>query len=122
MLTTLDALAAQREWRTLEEFLPSIGGLADGIASMGAAVDRAEGLIRAGAGDIHGATRSLHRALDRFEDLSVVFEAARTREALAAVVPEDQGAALLQQALEAYERLGARPHAVRIRARLGIRR
>jgi len=121
VLTTLDALAAQRDWRALEAFLPRISGLADGIASMGAAVDRAIGLIRASAGDTRGATASLRRALERFDDLSLVFEAARTREALAALVPEDQVGTLLQQALEAYERLEAQPHATRVRAHLAAR-
>jgi len=117
--TLLDALAAQRDWPGLDEFIGRIGTLADDIPPIRAARDRAQGLLRAEAGDTKGARTSLGRAVDRFEGLSMVLDAARTREALAAVVPPDEGSVLLRQALGTYERLGAKPHATRVRAGLG---
>lgn len=47
-----------------------------------------------------------------------MFEAARTREALADAV-EAERPALLAAALSAYEQLRAEPHAARVRKRLG---
>jgi hypothetical protein len=56
----------------------------------------------------------LRQAVDGFDRVSS-FEAARTREALAAIDPGDRGM-LIAAALATYERLGARPHADRVRA------
>jgi len=49
--------------------------------------DRAEGLVHGQAGRTRQAAQALRRALARFEQLGVPFEAARTREQLAAVEP-----------------------------------
>jgi hypothetical protein len=70
------------------------------------------------AGDREAGTASLRSALDAFERIPDVFEAARTREALADAV-ESERPALLAAALSAYEQLGAAPHVARVRERMG---
>ena len=79
----------------------------------GPAADRAEGLAAAAAGDEALARELLGRAIDSFDRVSS-FEAARTREALAAIDPAGR-ASLNAAALATYEHLGAKPHADRIR-------
>jgi len=82
------------------------------------ACDRAEGLAHAQAGRPAEAVRALRRALARFERLSVPFEAARTREHLAALESPTAARPLLEVALSAYERLACAPRQHALRARL----
>ena len=112
----LDALVAQQDWTELRSVLPGLRERAGELALAGPAADRAEGLMQAAAGDEAGARASLDRAVEAFDALSR-FEAARTREMLAELDPVRRSD-LLTVALAAFERLGATPHAERVRARL----
>ena len=62
--------------------------------------------------------RITSRALARFERLSVPFEAARTREHLAALESPTAARPLLKAALSTYERLACTPRQHAARARL----
>ena len=59
-----------------------------------------------------------HERARPFERLSVPFEAARTREQLAAMEPATTARSLLQVARGTYERLGCTPHQQAEQARL----
>jgi hypothetical protein len=69
-------------------------------------------------GDTAIARRLWTRALEGFERVGVPYEAARTKERLAAASPDDVAAALLENALATYERMRAAPSAERVRAAL----
>ncbi|MDQ2934327.1 MAG: AAA family ATPase [Chloroflexota bacterium] len=112
----LDAVVALEDWAALRDFLPEVRRRSAELALAGPAADRAEGLALVAAGDMGQAGKLLRAAIARFDQLSL-FEAAQTREGLAAIEPA-QRQMLLGDALEAYERLGARPHAQRIRTAL----
>jgi hypothetical protein len=60
----------------------------------------------------------VRRAFARFEQLGVPFEAARTREQLAAVEPAAAARSLLQAALSTSERLDCAPRTHAVQARL----
>jgi hypothetical protein len=116
LVALLDALVALGAWDELREYLPEARRRASELALAGPAADRAEGLAAAAAGDEVSARELLERSIDGFDRVSD-FDAARTREALAAIEPaRSQG--LLTDALEVYRRLGARPHAERVTLRL----
>jgi class 3 adenylate cyclase len=112
----LDALIALGDWDRLREFLPEARSRSAELALAGPTTDRAEGLAASAAGDEERARERLAQAIAGFDRVSA-FEAARTREALAAI---DEGArkALLTAALATYGRLGARPYAERVSAQL----
>ena len=110
----LDALVALQDWDAVQTFLPEARRRALELALAGPTADRAEGLAAGAAGDTARARELLRAAVARFDTVSP-FEAARTREALAALEP-DRRDELLTEALAAFERLGARPHADRVRA------
>lgn len=114
IVAELDALIALEDWDALRDFIPEARSRSAELALAGPAIDRAEGLEAAAAGDEVRAREMLGRAIDRFDGVST-FEAARTREALAAIDPDSHGT-LLAAALATYERLGAKPHADRVRA------
>ena len=109
----LDALVALEDWDALRAFLPEARRRAAELVLVGPSSHRAEGLAAGAGGDIPRAQALLQAAIAGFEPISP-FETARTREALAAVDP-DRRDELLTQALGAFERLGARPHADRVR-------
>jgi len=111
----LDALIAQEDWKELRNVLPGLRERARELALAGPTADRAEGLMLAAAGDGDGARALLERAVEAFDGLSP-FEAARTREMLADLDPARRSE-LLAAALAAFERLGATPHAERVRSR-----
>jgi class 3 adenylate cyclase len=114
LMAYLDALIALEDWDALRAFLPVARSRSAELALAGPAIDRAEGLAAAAAGDEARALELLRRAVEAFDRASA-FEAARTREALAVIDPAAR-ASLNAAALATYERLGARPHADRIRA------
>jgi class 3 adenylate cyclase len=117
VLVELDALTELGEWDALEAFLPQARTLTEALALVGPTGDRAEGLARAAGGDRVAAEELLRRALARYSELEVAFDAARTREHLAGVVVDRGAAAQLRaEALSTYEALGAAPHAERARA------
>ena len=77
---------------------------------LNAYVERAEGQALAAKGDTAGAHESLWRALDAFAGFPHVFEAARTKEAMAHVSDEPERLRLLGEAIATYRSLGAKPH------------
>jgi hypothetical protein len=117
-LALVEALVAQQDWEGVREFVPSARSIADGMAILAPACDRAEGLAEAWAGKRWSATELLKGALGGFERLSVPFEAARTREALAGITGAEESRDYLEHAMATYERLGAVPSHERARARL----
>jgi DNA-binding SARP family transcriptional activator/tetratricopeptide (TPR) repeat protein len=117
-LSLLEALLALEDWPAVAEFLPAARQNLDGNALLGPFCDRAEGLLHARAGRRPAARRALRRALARFEQLEVPFEAARTREGLAAVEPAPAARSLLEAAMATYQRLGAGPCLLAVRSRL----
>ena len=94
--------------------------LASTTAMLGPIADRTEAqlLLRQG-GDRERAHALVEKALHRFDELAVPFESARTRELLAGLEDEPRRSELLGEALQGYERLGARPFAERVRTSLG---
>jgi class 3 adenylate cyclase/tetratricopeptide (TPR) repeat protein len=114
----VEALVELSDWKGLVEFLSQTRSLGAVSATLEPTRDRAEGLMKAAAGETEQADRTLRRALEGFERLKVPFEIARTQEALASVSPPADAARLLHRALETYERLEARPHAERARNRM----
>jgi tetratricopeptide (TPR) repeat protein len=113
-LNRLDELAtflpiAREETRTNELVQPS--------------ADRAQAMLIAGAADVSADQRIeaeslLRSSLDRFRELGVPFEMARSAEMLAKFVDNPERERLLRLALDSYEDLRAAPHAMRIRAAL----
>ena len=119
-VAAIHALEALESWTAL-------GLLADRLEAMRAAspfidahVERARGRSLVAAGQLESGIAALRRAVDAFDRIPVVFEAAQAREALAEAAP-DERAELLAAALATYERLGAAPHAERVRASLRAR-
>jgi hypothetical protein len=117
-IVIIEALIALDDRDALTEFLPTARDLREGLAILPPTCDRAEGHLAVADGDIPKAVRLLGLALEGFERLGVPFEAARTREALAAVSSPDDAAMLLRRSLDTYERLGAGPRALHVRATL----
>ncbi len=109
----VDALSALRDWPALaarlDELRARVGSLAIGPASL----DRAEGMMAAAQGDRERAGVLLKRAVEAFDGLSL-YDAARSREALASV-DEASAGDLLASAIATYERLGAVADATRAR-------
>jgi class 3 adenylate cyclase/tetratricopeptide (TPR) repeat protein len=112
----VEDLRALREWDRLRDFLPEARNVARGMAVLGPACDRAEGVMLAASDDSAGAAKLLRQALDRFESLPAPFEAARTREELARLASPAEARRLLDDALEVYRQLNAHPHAKRVAA------
>jgi hypothetical protein len=118
-LVLVDALVALDDREALSRFLPEARALCGGMALLSPVCDRAEGASSAGSGEIAAARRSLSQAVDGFDRLEVPFEAARTRELLASVLPPTEARGQLEDAVSTYEAMGAEPHAARARALLG---
>ena len=116
ILAMLEALVALEDWDALTGYLPRARGFSDAFALAEPATDRAAGIASAAAGDPATAEECLTRALKRFEELGVVFDAALTKERLAAVLPNGQATRLLREALATYKQLDAAPHAERLQA------
>ncbi|MDP9244700.1 MAG: hypothetical protein M3O77_06425, partial [Chloroflexota bacterium] len=114
IMALLEALVGLEDWDALRRFLPGARQRAGQLAMASPAIDRAEGLASAAAGDVARALELLGSAVDGFDPLSP-FEAARTREALAAIDSEGRDV-LMRAALATYERLGAKPHSARVRS------
>jgi class 3 adenylate cyclase len=113
----LESSAALWEWERVEEMLPIARRLVGASALLGPLADRAEARLRVHQGDRDRAATLMKGAIAGFERLHVPFEAARTREELAELTPAD-APVLRAEALAIYERLGAAPHANRVRAAL----
>jgi DNA-binding SARP family transcriptional activator len=117
-LSLLEALLALGDWPAVAEFLPTARDNVAGNALLEPFCDRAEGLVHANAGRRPAARTALRRALARFEELEVPYEAARTGERLAALEPAPAARSLLEAALATYQRLGAGPRLEAVRSRL----
>jgi hypothetical protein len=102
IVAVAEALAAQADWTALDAILPDLRSRAWLLAIAPPTLDWAEGVSAAARGDRTRARQLLRQAVDALDGLAV-YEAARAREALASV------------AAAAYEGLGARPDAERLR-------
>jgi DNA-binding SARP family transcriptional activator len=116
IIAMLEALVALEDWDALAAFLPRAREFAGALVLIEPAGDRAEGLARIASGDRVGGEKLLRSALAGFERLGVVFEAALTKERLAAVASTTEASHLRHEALDTYEQLEAAPHASRVRA------
>ncbi|MEX2547726.1 MAG: adenylate/guanylate cyclase domain-containing protein [Chloroflexota bacterium] len=114
----LETLADLNRFDALERMLPQVRRMAGPVVMLGPITDRAEATVALRRGDRDEACRLLEVALARFEELSVPFEVARTRELLAGLVDEQRSSELLRGALQTYDRLGAKPFADRVRTTL----
>jgi class 3 adenylate cyclase len=103
----LEALPALGDWERLDAVLADARLSRDAMAVLAPMVDRAAGLRALEAGDPDAAARLLGSALQGFVALGLPFEAARTREMLAPLLP-DEAEALRSAALDVYRRLGIR--------------
>jgi class 3 adenylate cyclase/tetratricopeptide (TPR) repeat protein len=117
LLGVIEARVASKDFAGLASILPLARRL-DEIPFVHAVCDRAEGLVRGAAGDSAGGVRLLLAAVQGFEAIKGPFESARTRELLAGLIEVEDRGAFLAAALAAYEELGARPHAERVRGEL----
>jgi class 3 adenylate cyclase/tetratricopeptide (TPR) repeat protein len=111
----VDALAAVEDWDGLRRYLPQARERAPAIALLGPASDLAEGLMHAAEGQTEAARSLVRAALERYQVIKVPFLEAQAREALASMVSGNERRSLLEAALSLYERLGAKPHADRVR-------
>jgi hypothetical protein len=116
-LALVEALQAQGDHDALLGFLPAARAAAGYLAVLTPACDRAEGLVRAAAGDTEAAEALLTRAVAGFDRMSLPLPAARSREDLARMCP-DRAEELLRAALHSYTRLGARLDAGRAESAL----
>jgi hypothetical protein len=111
------ALEELQDWQALGQFAAEVDDFRQRSPQLSALATRAEGRSRLAMGEPEAGIAALRSALEAFERLPNVFQAARTREALADAV-EAERPALLAAALSVYEQLGAEPHAARVRERL----
>ncbi|HEY8177562.1 MAG TPA: adenylate/guanylate cyclase domain-containing protein [Candidatus Limnocylindria bacterium] len=119
-IAAIHALEALEDWPALGELADGLGDLRSASPYLDAHADRALGRSLVAAGRVGDGVEALRRSIETFDRVPVVFEAARTREALADAVPEERDQ-LLTDALATYERLGAAPHVERVRRKLGDR-
>ncbi len=115
-LAWLEALGALEDLEGLAAAMPRVRRMASALAVLPPALDRAEALIDVAAGGrrMGRARDRLRSALAAYDAMGVVFEAARTRELLAATVEPAEADELRAHASEAYRQLGARPHLERL--------
>ncbi|HWD42397.1 MAG TPA: hypothetical protein VHM23_01515, partial [Actinomycetota bacterium] len=111
-------LVALEDWPAVGEFLPLARARVPGNALLAPACDRAEGLLHAQGGRAAEAVWALRRAVAQFDRLDVPFEAAGTREHLAALEPPPAARPLLEAALATYGRLACTPRQQAVQARL----
>jgi hypothetical protein len=116
-VAAIHALEAMEDWPALAQLAAEVEVMRSASPYVEAHLDRAAGRSLVAEGRVDDGVALLRRAIESFDRIPVVFEAARTREALAHAVPEERQS-LLEQALATYDRLGAVPHAERVRGRL----
>jgi class 3 adenylate cyclase/tetratricopeptide (TPR) repeat protein len=114
-IETLERLGRHAE---ITHYLEAARRMADMSVLLAPVADRAEASLALEEGDRARARRLLEGAVRRFDELSVPFEAARTRELLAQAVDESERQPILRTALQTYKRLGARPFVERVEAAL----
>jgi hypothetical protein len=106
----ITALVERGAWDELQALMARIAPIRGPDPMLNAYGERAEGQALAASGDTPGARESLSRALDAFASFPHVFEAARTKEALALVNDGAERNRLLEEAIATYRSLGAKPH------------
>jgi class 3 adenylate cyclase/tetratricopeptide (TPR) repeat protein len=94
----VDALAALGRWDDLDSALRDIRSRPANVVWLEPAVDRAEGLRLAAAGDRDAARTAMRRALDAYRRLGMAHEVAATLERLADVGPDGDAASYREQA------------------------
>ena len=114
-LAVIEAHVALADWDALRSVLPLARADMAGNALLGPWCDRAEGMAAAADGKRDEAVAALTRAVEAFDHLGVVFEAARTREEAAKLASPTDARLLLQSALDGYTHVGATPSADRMR-------
>jgi class 3 adenylate cyclase/tetratricopeptide (TPR) repeat protein len=120
LFAVLEARVRANDLQAIADVLPDVRSLNE-IPRAHALADRAEALTL-GAADPAGGKALFENAIATFDEIGIPYEAARTREMLAALVVGSDAEPLLAAALVAYEALGAKPHAERVRAAIGAKR
>ena len=113
------AIVRDGAWDELPSLLARISVVRESDPLVDALAERAAGLAFAAAGDLAHARDSLSRALATLDGFPHVFEAARTKEALALVSRGVQRERLLREAIATYRTLGAAPHLARAEGLIG---
>ena len=116
-IALVDLLVTECDWDGVRAAEPETRAFVEGLPNLVAPCDRAEGALEVATGDRQRGVALLRSAVEGFERTEMPFEAAKARELLAQAQVTDSRE-LLEQALETYEALGARPHADRVRAAL----
>jgi class 3 adenylate cyclase/tetratricopeptide (TPR) repeat protein len=116
-VAAIHALEAMEDWPALAQLAGEVDVMRSASPYVEAHLDRAMGRSLVADGRVHDGVAALRRAIETFDRVPVVFEAARTREVLADAVPQERRV-LLQSALATYERLAAAPHLERVREKL----
>jgi hypothetical protein len=106
----VEALVALEDWPALDSYLPAARVAVAGNALLGPVCRRATSLLDARAGRLGDAQPGLLTAIGAFEAMRVPFEAARTRELLAALLPPRAAREHLAAARATYRQLRAVPH------------
>jgi tetratricopeptide (TPR) repeat protein len=109
----LHAHEALEDWDALGRLAADLEDLRPASPYLDALIDRAAGRSMLAQGDREAGLGLLRRALAKFERIPVVFEAAMTRETLAAALP-DERERFLRAALATYEGLRAEPSVLRV--------
>ncbi len=112
----IETLTALGRWDELHQFAERVMPIVDATPLLKPIIRRAEGRALAAVGDRTSAAAALKEAVAGFKRLKHPFEGARTLEAVAELVEEDERGRLLREALTTYEALGAASHALRLRA------
>ena len=115
LLLMLEALIALSDVDGLRNFLPAARAMRDAMRLLPPAIDRAEGMLHLWEGEPDLARQGLARALQGYQRIGNVFEAARTQELLSQVLSSEAKSRALSDALRSYESVGAEPFAARLR-------
>jgi len=117
----LEILVELGRWSDVAAFSAHIEPIIEVTPFLRPYLDRAEGRAKLAEGNSAGAAAGLEAARRAFELLGYRFEAARSAELLADVPGLPNRQALLEQAREAYEALGATPSLARVQQRDDLR-
>jgi hypothetical protein len=111
----VELLVALEDWVTLDSLLPQYRGYAEAIALLEPMADWAEASAPATASA--DAIRLARDAVAGFDRMGAVFDAARAREVLARLAP-DEAHGLRSASAAAYRQLGAVRHLARVESAL----
>jgi len=93
----VDALGVLGRWDDLDAALAGIRSRPVNVVWLDAAIDRAQGMRRAEAGDVDGARAAMGRALERYRRLGMPHEIATTLERMGAVEPDAEASEACRQ-------------------------